>query len=145
MEYLGHIITIHGVPTNPKKVAAMKEWLKPQTLKELRGFLRLTGYYRRFVKQYGVISKPLIALLKNNSFQWGDDAQAAFEPLKAAMVAALVLALPDFTKIFVVETDASGEGIRAILIQKSHPIAYLTRLYPQNIKQYPPMKRNSWL
>ena len=82
---MGHIITGQGVSTDPHKIEAMKSWLQPKTLKELRGFLGLTGYYRRFIKGYGMISKALTNLLKKNSFVWGLKAKESFESLKAAM------------------------------------------------------------
>ncbi|GJR55926.1 ty3-gypsy retrotransposon protein [Tanacetum coccineum] len=116
-----------GVATYPSKVLAMKEWLQPHNLKQLRGFLGLTGYYRRFVKSYAIISHPLTALLKKNAFKWSIAAQQAFETLKLAMSQAPVLKLPNFNEPFIVETDASGIGIGAILQQGGHPIAYMSK------------------
>ncbi|GKA21125.1 putative mitochondrial protein [Tanacetum coccineum] len=125
LEYLGHVITGEGVATDPSKIKAIKNWPIPSALKQLRRFLGLTGYYRRFIKSYAMISQPLNALLKKNSFQWSNAVEVAFEKLKQAMMEALVLGLPDFDQEFVIETDASATGIRAVLCQNGHPLAYL--------------------
>jgi hypothetical protein len=103
---------------DPKNIEAMRDWLHPMTLKSLHGFLGLTGYHRKFVKNYGNIAAPLTALLKNNSFTWTPAAAQDFQTLKTTMCNTLVLALPDFTKTFVLECGASGKGIGVVLMQE---------------------------
>ncbi|KAL0361047.1 UNVERIFIED_CONTAM: Retrovirus-related Pol polyprotein from transposon.6 [Sesamum radiatum] len=98
VDYLGHVISVNGVSTDPQKV----EW-------------------------YGVLSKPLTSLLKKDAFKWNPKAEAAFENLKRVMTEAPVLALPNFSKPFIVETDACGKGIGAVLMQEGKPIAYLSK------------------
>nr|GEZ56092.1 hypothetical protein [Tanacetum cinerariifolium] len=127
VEHLGHVISTHSVATNPSKIVAMQNWPTPVNIKQLRGFLGLTGYYRKFIKNFASLSRPFTQLLKKGAFKWSEEAHNSFEALQLAMTQAPVLTLLNFTKSFVVETCASGIGIGAVLQQDGHPIAYLSK------------------
>jgi hypothetical protein len=107
ISYLGFVISDNGVFTYPRKIQAVLEWPIPANVKKLRSFLGLAGYYRKFVKNFGVIAKPLTELLKKNTlFIWTQDYEVAFQTLKTTLVSAPVLALPNFSRPFCIETDA---------------------------------------
>lgn len=127
IEYLGHFIEAAGVSTDPAKIDAIKRWPTPKIPKQLRSFPGLANYYRRFIRGYSFISRPLTYLLQKDGFIWGPEADTAFATLKEALSSTHVLALPDFNKTFIVETDACNTGIGAVLMQEGHPICYISR------------------
>jgi hypothetical protein len=112
---------------DPAKIQCVLDWPEPKNVKGVRGFLGLTGYYRKFVKDYGKIAKPLTELTKKDNFLWGPEAKEAFNKLKLIMTTPPVLMLPNFSLPFEIECDAAGRGIGAVLMQKKQPIAYFSK------------------
>jgi len=100
-----------GVAPNPNKIQTMLDWPTPSSPLDLRGFLGLTGFYRKFIRHYATMTAPLTALLRKYQFSWSSSAQAVFEQLKLLMTQALVLVTLDFTILFTVESDASNAAM----------------------------------
>jgi hypothetical protein len=143
---LGHIISAQGIATDPAKIRAIVEWPTPTDTKQLRSFLGLAGYYRRFVRHFALIAKTLTSLLKNDTlFVWTDEHEAAFQTLKQALTEAPVLAVPDFSKKFCIETDACKSGVGAILMQERHPLPISTNRWVPKHRVCPLMRRSIWL
>lgn len=139
--YLGHIISEEGVKPNPEKIQAIKGYPAPKTHKELKQFLGLVGYYRRFIKDFSSITQPFTSLLKKNiSFKWEMRQQINFEKLKQLLSSEPILQYPDFNKEFLLTTDASDEGIGAVLSQgvigNDLPIAYASRTLNKAERNY---------
>lgn len=127
ISYLGHVITVAGVAMDLAKVQAVRDWPQPQSVLAVRGFSAWQATTANSSANYGTIAAPLTALLKKEGFLWSDDATSAFQALKTAVTSAAVLILPDFSKPFVVECDASSHGFGAVLIQDKHPVAYFSK------------------
>ncbi|KAL0450940.1 UNVERIFIED_CONTAM: Retrovirus-related Pol polyprotein from transposon opus [Sesamum latifolium] len=113
--FLGHVVSKEGVQPDPAKVRAILEWEPPKNVSEVRSFLGLAGYYRRFVKDFSVVAKPLTNLLKKNTpFNWNDRCAQSFEELKRRLTSAPILALPSGDGGYVVYTDASRQGLGCV-------------------------------
>ena len=155
IEYLGHLVSGKGVATSPKKIEAVTKWPVPQTVYDVRSFLGFVGYYRRFIRDFSKISKPIrevIIGLENQSkrvakktlINWSEAAQSAFEILKELCVNAPILAFPDYKLPFILHTDSSTEGLGAVLYQKQdgklRVIAYASRSVTKTESNYPTHK-----
>jgi hypothetical protein len=127
VSYLDHVVSADGVAMDCKKVQAVVDWSRPRTVRVLRGFLGLAGYYRRFIQGYGAIAAPLTRLLTKDGFTWNEAMEAAFQELKRTLSTAPVLQLPNFERQFVVECNASGSGMGAVLHQEEGPIDFFSR------------------
>nr|GEU41467.1 putative reverse transcriptase domain-containing protein [Tanacetum cinerariifolium] len=137
IHFLGHVIDSDGVHVDPAKVEAIQNWSAPTTPTEVRQFLGLAGYYRRFIESFLLISKPLSKLTqKNKKYEWGMEEEEAFQTLKQKLCSAPILALPEGTENFIVYCDASLMGYGAILMQRENVIAYASRQLKKHKENY---------
>ncbi|GAB1869457.1 RNA-directed DNA polymerase [Camponotus japonicus] len=141
VKYLGHIISNKGVTTDPEKIIAVRDWPIPHTRKQLRSFLGFCSYYRRFVKGFSSVAKPLYVLTENQvKFVWEKECQHAFEKLKSILSSAPVLSFPRGEDEFILDTDASNIGIGAVLSQrqsgKERVIAYFSKVLSKTERNY---------
>ncbi|GKD43241.1 putative reverse transcriptase domain-containing protein, partial [Tanacetum coccineum] len=137
VQFLRHLIDSQGLHVDPAKIEAVKNWASPTTPTEVRQFLGLAGYYRRFIKDFSKIAKSLTELTqKNKKYIWGEDQESAFQLLKQKLCEAPILALPEGNDDFVVYCDASHQGLGAVLMQREKVIAYASRQLKPNEENY---------
>ena len=148
--FLGHRVSDKGVSVDPAKVEAMQSVPAPRTVREIRAFLGMAGYYRRFVSQFATIALPLTELTKKDvAFKWTNDCQQAFDELKKKLTTAPVLAYPSMQRPFVVYTDASGVGIGAVLAQPDEDgeekvVSYLSQKLTPTQQRWTVSERECW-
>ncbi|WVZ76033.1 hypothetical protein U9M48_024038 [Paspalum notatum var. saurae] len=138
VSFLGHILSEKGVAVDPSKVKDVLNWKQPETVTDIRSFLGLAGYYRRFIKDFSKTAKPMTSLTKKNAaYVWSSNCEEAFQTLKKLLTSAPVLAQPDVTKPFDVYCDASGNGLGRVLMQEGRVIAYASRQLRKHEANYP--------
>ncbi|CAC5371563.1 unnamed protein product [Mytilus coruscus] len=114
-KFLGHVVSEEGVATNPDKIAAIKEWPTPRTVHEVRSFIGTCSYYRRYIRGFSDIARPLHKLTeKGDRFQWTLECQQALDTLKECLISAPILGYPNISKPFILDTDVSGYGIGTV-------------------------------
>ena len=151
VEFLGHIISGEGISPNPSTIKAIVNYAKPTSVDEVRSFLGLAGYYRRFIPHFGSIAKPLTRKTHkdviNEPFNWTNEDQKAFDKLRTCLITPPILAYPDFSKDFLLFTDASNYGVGAVLSQtqneKEVVIAYASRQLKQPELKYATIEKEA--
>ncbi|GJZ98254.1 putative reverse transcriptase domain-containing protein [Tanacetum coccineum] len=137
VKFLGHVIDSSGIHVDPTKIEAVKNWASPTTPSEIRQFLGLAGYYRRFIEGFSKIAKPMTKLTqKDRKFDWGKEQEMAFQLLKQNLCVAPILALLEGSDDFVVYCDVSIKGLGAVLMQRMKVIAYASRQLKVHEKNY---------
>ncbi|GJU77598.1 putative reverse transcriptase domain-containing protein [Tanacetum coccineum] len=137
VQILGHVIDSQGIHVDPAKIESIKDWASPKTPTEIRQFLGLAGYYRRFIEGFSKIAKSMTKLTqKGVKFDWGDKEEAAFQLIKQKLCNAPILALPEGSEDFVVYCDASHKGLGVVLMQREKVIAYASRQLKIHEKNY---------
>ena len=136
--FLGFVVSAAGIKVDQEKVKAIQEWPTPTSITQVRSFHGLASFYRRFVKDFSTIAAPLTEVIKKNvGFQWGEAQERSFNSLKEKLTNAPLLVLPNFSKTFEIECDASGVGIGAVLMQEGKPIAYFSEKLNGATLNYP--------
>jgi len=137
VQFLGHVISAQGIVVDPTKVETVMNWERPQTVSEVRSFLGLAGYYRRFVDGFSKLVSPMKQLTRQDQpFAWTDSCERCFEEMKIRLTTSLVLAIPDTAKTFEVYCDASYQGLGCVLMQEKRPVAYASRQLKVHEKNY---------
>ena len=135
---MGHVVTKEGIKVDPQKVKEITEWPRPTNVTEIRSFLGLAGYYRRFIKDFSKIASPLTNLLKKvNKFEWTERCQKAFQELRQRLTTAPILTIPMEGKKYIVNSDASKNGLGYVLMQEDKVVAYASRQLKPYEKNYP--------
>ncbi|KAG8498361.1 hypothetical protein CXB51_007427 [Gossypium anomalum] len=138
VSFLGHIVSAEGIRVDPSKISAIVNWSPPKNVSEVRSFLGLAGYYRRFVQGFSMIASPMTRLLqKDVKFEWTDECQQSFNRLKDLLTKAPVLVQPEPGKEFVIYSDASLNGLGCVLMQEGKVIAYASRQLKPHERNYP--------
>ena len=138
VSFLGHIVPVEGIRVDPAKIEVVVNWKLPRSVIEVRSFLGLTGYYRKFVKGFSVIASPLTKLLRKGiKFEWSDKCRKSFEQLKEMLVEAPILTQPALGKEYSLYSDASGIGLGCVLMQDGKVVAYASRQLKPHEQNYP--------
>ena len=134
---MGHVISGEGISVDPSKIEEITSWDRPKNVTEIRSFLGLAGYYRRFVQDFSIIAKPLSQLTRKESkFIWSDKCEESFQELKKRLVSAPILVLPSGSGNFVVYSDASHQGLGCVLMQNGKVIAFASRQLKDHERAY---------
>jgi hypothetical protein len=138
VSFLGHIISEGGIFVDSSKVKDVLSWKTLQNVSDIRSFLGLAGYYRRFIEGLSKISKPMTELLaKDNTFEWTPRRETSFQELKKRLTTTPVLIMPDMEKPFSIYCDASGQGLGCVLMKDDHVVAYASRQLRKHEEKYP--------
>ena len=141
VHYLGHVISEKGIETDPEKVKCIRDWPTPMSSKELHQFIGLASYYRKFMKDFANIAAPLHALaVKGKVWVWTEQCEQAFNTLKYRLTSTSILILPRYDQEFILDVDASGDGLGAVLSQiidgKDCVVAYASRTLTKAERKY---------
>ena len=138
VKFLGHVVSVLGVSVDPKKVEVVMSWERPKSVFELRSFLGLAGYYRRFIKDFSQLVAPMTRLTRKEvKYEWNDPCERAFQELKRRLTSAPIMIVPKRGQGYTVYCDASKDGLGCVLMQSGRVVAYGSRQLENHKKNYP--------